>query len=163
MPVVPWAHARTARGFAVAAVGATTVAETATGWSSAVRDQCKTCHASAPSTATGTGRDRMISPGAPAGVSPGSKKGSPVYSARGGAVAGGPAAAVGEDDGGSVADPVGVVPPLAGEPASEAGDALACAGGTRLADPLEDAFPPHAASSAIVTTSGPDRSRRSPR
>ena len=78
MPVVPCAHARTARGVDVVAVGATTVAETATGWSSAVRDQWRTCHAAAPSMATVTGRDRMMSPGAPAGVSPGSKNGSPV-------------------------------------------------------------------------------------
>ena len=78
MPVVPWAHARTDRGLEVAAVGATTVAETATGWSSAVRDQWRTCHASAPSMATVTGRDRMISPGEPAGASPASKNASPV-------------------------------------------------------------------------------------
>ena len=52
---------------------------------------------------------------------------------------------------------------LAAEPASSAAGALACAGGTRLADPLDAPFPPHAASSARVATSGPDRSRRPPR
>ena len=47
---------------------------------------------------------------------------------------------------------------LAAEPASSAAGALACAGGTRLADPLDAPFPPHTASNARVATSGPDRS-----
>jgi hypothetical protein len=73
-------------------------------------------------------------------------------------VAGGPAAVVGEEDDGAPA-----TAPLVVEPASVAGGAIACAGGTRLADPLEAAVPLHAASSAMVATSGPDRSGRPPR
>jgi hypothetical protein len=114
--------------------------------------------------ATVTGRDRMISPGAPAGASPGSKKASPVYAAKGGAVTGGPAAAAGEDEGAAAPSALVVAPAaLAAGPASSAAGALACAGGTRLADVLDAPCPPHAASSARVATSGPDPSQRAPR
>ena len=66
----PWCRGRRRRSGAVsrtAAVGATTVAETATGWSSAVRDQWRTCHTLASWSVVVMGRDRMISPGAPGG------------------------------------------------------------------------------------------------
>src|SRR5262245_59995973 len=138
MPVVPWAQASTGRGLVAGAVGANTVAETATGRSSAVRDQWRTCHARAPPVVVASGRARMMSPGAPGGASPGSKNGSPVNGAKGVDVAGGPASVTAGAAGGLVGGAVVVEEPAL----ASVVEAAARSGGTRLAGAPDAADPP---------------------
>jgi hypothetical protein len=135
-------------------VGATTVAETATGRSSAVRDQWRT----SPRLGTVDGDRHRPGPddlAARADGITGIEEGVTGVAGEGDAVTGGPAAAAGEDED-VAAPPAPAAPALV---AGTGGVGRRCAGlqgGTRLADPLDAPFR-RTRRAARVATSGPDR------